>query len=213
MTNSVSNSTISSLYEQKIDRLGYILEGTDVENFMINAEGERTTDNDNITFSTGMGSVIDDELGIPIPISNIKVKKIMIYSSEELNDTFFIGQKTTTPIVPIDYGINPNLFYSSDNIGLVISINGLNSTLGDVKLINGNYIFTLNIQSEFYINLPDDEVFITSVRHNTEYNKNVKIRVSLLLINSSGLIRLSDSSIYSSIRTIRPLYNQKKKCY
>ena len=213
MTNSVSNSSISSIYEQKIDKLGYILEGTDVENFMINAEGERTNNNDNITFSTGMGSVIDDELGIPIPLSNIKVKKIMIYSSEELNDTFFIGQKTTTPIDPIDYGINPNLFYSSVDIGLVISINGLNSTLGDVKLINGNYIFTLNIQSEFYINLPDDEVFITSVRHNTEYNKNVKIRVSLLLINSSGLIRLSDSSIYSSIRTIRPLYNQKKKCY
>jgi hypothetical protein len=211
MSNSVSNSNISSVYEQKIDKLGSILEGTDIENFMITAEGERTTEN--ITFSTGMGSVIDDELGIPIPLSNIKIKKIVIYSNEELNDVFFIGQKTTTPTFPISYDVNSLDFYSSESNGLVVSINGLNSTIGDVKFKNGIYIFTLNIQSEKYINLPDDEVFITSVRHIGDYNPKVKLRISLLMVNTAGLIKLTDSNIYSSIRTIRPLYNQKRKCY
>lgn len=210
MANSVSNSNISSVYEQKIDKLGSILEGSDIENFMISAEGERTPEN--ITFSTGMGSIIDDELGVPIPLSNIKVKKIIIYSTEELNDTFFIGQKTTTPIQPIPYGSNTLSYYSALNVGLVISINGINSTLGDVKIQNGVYVFTLNIQSENYINLPTNELFITSVRHNSTYNPNVKVRISLLLINSAGLIKLSDSSIYSGIRTIKPLFNQKKSC-
>lgn len=211
MANSVSNSNISSVYEQKIDKLGSILEGSDIENFMITAEGERTTEN--ITFSTGMGSVIDDELGIPIPLSSIKIKKIVIYSNEELNDVFFIGQKTTTPTSPISYDVNSLNFYSSESNGLVVSINGLNSTIGDVKFKNGIYIFTLNIQSEKYITLPDDEVFITSVRHIGDYNPKVKLRISLLMVNTAGLIKLTDSNIYSSIRTIRPLYNQKRKCY
>lgn len=212
MANSVSNATASSIYEQKIDKLGSILEGSDIENFMISAEGERTPDN--ITFSTGMGSIIDDEMGIPVPLTNIKIKKIIIYSTELLNDTFFIGQKTTTPIGPINNtNIRPLEYYSTESTGLVISIDGLNSTLGDVKEKDGNYIFTINIQSENYINLPENEVFITSVRHDTEYMQNVKIRISLLMINSSGLIKLSDSSIYSGIRTIRPVYNRKKTCY
>lgn len=210
MANSVSNSNISTIYEQKIDRLGSILEGSDVENFMISVEGERTPDN--ISFSMGMGSIIDDDFGVPVPLSNIKIKKIIIYSNEALNDTFFIGQKTTTPTGPIN-DINSLEYYSEETNGLVISINDTDSTLGDVIIKNGNYIFTINIQSEKYIILPDNEVFITSVRHNREYNQNVKIRISLLMINSSGLIKLSDSSIYSSIRTIRPAFNQKKKCY
>lgn len=210
MANSVSNSIISSLYEQKIDKLGSLLEGTEVENFMISAEGERTPEN--ITFSTGMGSIIDDELGIPIPLSNIKIKKIIIYSTEELNDTFFIGQKTTTPIQPIPYGSNPLTYYNSQTIGLSFSIYGINSTLGEVKIQNGLYVFTFNIQSENYISLSNNELFITSVRHNSNYIPNVKVRISLLLINSVGFIKLSDSNIFSGIRTIRPVFKQKKSC-
>ena len=95
ISNSVSNNIRQGVYENNLNNLIKSINKKDIETYTIYGEGERSLQTNDIIFSMGQGAIITDNFGIPIPISNLEIKKINIISDVSLNDSFEIGNKTT----------------------------------------------------------------------------------------------------------------------
>ena len=77
ISNSVSNNIRQGVYENNLNNLIKSINKKDIETYTIYGEGERSLQTNDIIFSMGQGAIITDNFGIPIPISNLEIKKIL----------------------------------------------------------------------------------------------------------------------------------------
>ena len=182
ISNSVSNNIRQGVYENNLNNLIKSINKKDIETYTIYGEGERSLQTNDIIFSMGQGAIITDNFGIPIPISNLEIKKINIILDVSLNDSFEIGNKTT------------KFKFEVDNDILQVTTTGITFVS---KYIDRNIEITL--VDDFKLN--DDDLYITS-KYIGNVVRDVRVRFSILLKKDDTFINNTDT-IFSDINIKR----------
>ena len=184
ITNSVSNNVRQGVYENNLNNLINSINKKDIETYTIYGEGERSIQTNDIIFSMGQGAIITELFGIPIPIPNLKIKKINIITDISLNDSFEIGTKTTK----FKFEVH------NDNILVDTSYTNFN-------IISSNIDRNIEILFIDDFNLNNDDLYITS-KYIGDVGSDVRVRFSILLKKDNIFINSTDT-IYSDINKIR----------
>lgn len=172
----VLDSSIMSLNSSSITNITSILNKRNLQGYTINIEGENYELSDNswtpITFSIGMGSIIDTSFGIPISYNRANIKNINISIEGDLSENFLVYGDIKSEGISID--INSGDTYKTIN----------NDIEENYVMINSNNYLTKSIFIE------------TAGQHILSH---VKVRMSIFVSNYDTLVdeynKYSDENI------------------
>lgn len=183
--NSLSKTT--SAFTVQASELINALERDDLLQYSIYGEGERNILSNNIVFSMGMGTMITDDLPIPITISNLKIKKLILIidNLENIDDSFCLTSKNESSYInngeDLIFDIKDgNVEIEQDNVNIL-------------KVTNNNYnIITFNLINPMEVST---SIKLTSISRTI--TNDVRIRFSILLVKQ--FMNLEQGSIFKSI--------------
>lgn len=166
----VLDSNIIGSSDTDIDNIINILNQRNLQSYSIILEGENYELDDGtftpITFSTGMGSIVDASFGVPISFKRANIENLQFSIYGDINETFTIYGDDINEGIVIDV-----------NSGTVSEIDGVkylsyDHTISGV-LINSNN----NVSRSVYIK--------TAGNHTSSY---AKIRVAIKVVNFDTIV-------------------------
>ena len=167
-------------YDSKAINIINKMTATNLKKYIFTCEGERLNDY-NIIFSSGSGSIMDNNFGYIFPVPLLNLRSVNIKSSLPLYDTLYIGNRTDE----ISNNINDNVYSNSNGEKyLKIDISGEKSYIKEFS------------SEEDYIKLEGDYslLYITS-KNNTPLSENIRVRITILLTNPVPIVDICDLDI------------------
>ena len=159
-TNTVGNN------KTDISNIISILNQRNLQAYAILLEGENYEKDDGtfteITFSTGMGSIVNSTFGVPISFTRANIRSIQVVIDGDISENFLIYGDVESEGISIDVG------------------NGIKYVTFDNTIIDNNYVMINSNNSNVR------SLFIkTAGQHTSSY---VKLRISVFVTNYDTIV-------------------------
>ena len=180
--NLLTGGTNVKFYDTKALNIINKLTAPNLKKYIFTCEGERINDY-NIRFSSGAGSIIQNDFGFLFSNRSLNIRAINIKSSLPLFDTLYIGNR----VDEMSNNIIDNVYSNSNGEKyLKIDISGEKSFIKEF------------VSEEDYIELHGDIsyslLYITS-KNNVPLSENIRVRITVLLTNPIPIVDICDLDI------------------